>query len=117
MDGRGIALNVVGGAVVSQRVVFEIADAHPIVGEPHVEQNAPQPADILRDPAFVGAEFAFPLAQLPLVEIGLQGPLVEKIARRNLDDHEDDEGKAEEQRNGDEQALDDVGVHGRLLRM
>ena len=114
VDGRGIALDVVGGAVIGQRVVLKIADADPFVGEPHVEQDASQPADVLREPALVGAEFALPLAQLPLVEVGLQGPLVEKIAGGNLNDHENDEGKAEQQRNGDEQALDNVGVHGSL---
>ena len=112
VDGRGVALDIVGGAVVGQRVVLKITDADPLVGEPHVEQDAPQPADVLRDPALVGAEFTFPLAQLPLVEVGLQGPLVEKVAGGDLDDHENDEGEAEQQRNGDEQALDDVGVHG-----
>ena len=111
VDGRGAALDVVGIAVVGQRVVLEIADADPLVGEAHVEQDAPQPADVLRDPALIGTEFAFPLAQLPLVEVGLQGPLVEKIAGRDLNDHENDEGEAEEQRDGGQQALDDVGIH------
>ena len=96
VDGRGVALDVVGGAVIGQRVVLKISDAHPFIGEPYVEQDAPQPADVLRDPALVGAEFALPLAQLTLVEVGLQGPLVEKVAGGDLDDHENDEGKAEQ---------------------
>ena len=117
VDRCGVTLHVVGLAVVRQRVVLEIPYPSPFVGETNVEQHAPQPADVLRDPAFVGPEFALPLPQLPLVEIGLQGPLVEKVARRDLNDHENDERKTQQQRNGNEQPLHDVGKHGRALGM
>ena len=112
VDGGGVAPDVVGVAVLRQGVVLEIADAHAFAGEAHVEQHAPQPANVLRHPALVGAEFPLPLAQLPLVQVGLQRPLVEEIAGRDLDDHENDERQAQQQRDGDEQPLHDVGQHG-----
>ena len=117
VDGGGVALDVIGLTVFSQRVVFEIADAGAFTRETHVEQNAPQPANVLRNPAFVGPEFTLPLTQLPLVQVWLQGPLVEKIAGSDLNDHENDESQAQQQRDGDEQPLRDVGIHGGVLDM
>ena len=114
-DGRGVAGDLVGVTVGGEIGVFEVGDANAFAGETDVEQHAAQPPKVLVAPALVGAELAFPLAQLPLIEVGLERPLVEVVPRSDLDDHEDHEGQGEERRYRYQQPPYDVGRHGRTV--